>query len=154
MAAGMPKIKVQFVIDADGIMRIKAMEERSGTETEIQIKSQYGISEEEMGKMLMDSIKNAEQDMKTKGIVDAKNEGSALMLSAKKFIKQNEEILSQEEVTQLQEFMKVLDTEINAENKDAIHSAIDKLNTYSAPLAERAMDFNINKALKGKDLSE
>ena len=153
MPAGIPKIKVEFVIDADGIMRIKAMEERSGTKTEIQIKSQYGISEEEMGKMLIESIKNAESDMKVKGIVDAKNEGSALMLSAHKFIRQNTEILTEEEQAKLKSLMKVLDTTISTEDKDAIHLAIDKLNTYSAPLAERAMDYNINKALKGQNLT-
>jgi len=154
MPAGIPKIKVQFVVDADGIMRIKAMEERSGTETEIQIKSQYGISEDEMGKMLMESIKHAKDDMVVKALVDAKNEGNALIFSAKKFIEQNEEILTKEEITTMQAQMADLEEVLASNDKDVIHSKIAVLNDYSAPLAEMALDHNISQALKGKSMEK
>ena len=154
MPAGIPKIKVQFVVDADGIVRIKAMEERSGTETEIQIKSQYGISEDEMGKMLMESIKHAKDDMVVKALVDAKNEGNALIFSAKKFIEQNEEILTKEEITTMQAQMADLEEVLASNDKDVIHSKIAVLNDYSAPLAEMALDHNISQALKGKSMEK
>jgi len=154
MPAGIPKIKVQFVVDADGIMRIKAMEERSGTETEIQIKSQYGISEDEMGKMLMESIKHAKDDMVVKALVDAKNEGNALIFSAKKFIEQNEEILTKEEITTMQAQMADLEEVLASNDKDVIHSKIAVLNDYSSPLAEKALDHNISQALKGKSMEK
>ena len=82
MPAGIPKLQIQFILDADGILRVKAIEERSGTETEVEMRSQYGISEEEMGRMLMESIKNAESDMKTKQLIDAKTEANALLHAA------------------------------------------------------------------------
>ncbi|MEO1438399.1 MAG: Fe-S protein assembly chaperone HscA, partial [Bacteroidota bacterium] len=60
MAAGMPKIEIHFILDADGILTVRAKELRSGVEQSIKVRSQYGISEEEMAKMLIDSIQNAE----------------------------------------------------------------------------------------------
>ena len=152
MPAGIPKIKVHFIIDADGIIKIKAEEERTNTQTEITIKSQYGISEDEMGKMLIDSIKNAKTDMVTKALVDAKNEGSALIFSAEKFIVQNEAILNSEEISTLQNQMQDLKSVLSSEDKDVIYSKITILNEYSEPLAEKAMNYNISQAMKGKSL--
>ena len=98
MQAGIPKLQIQFILDADGILNVKAKEERSGTATEVQIKSQYGISEEEMGRMLIDSIQNAEADIKVKQLIDARTEASSLVLAAKKFVEQNTSILSGDEI--------------------------------------------------------
>lgn len=152
MPAGIPKIKVHFIIDADGILKVRALEERSSKETSIAIKSQYGISEEEMGKMLIESIKNAEGDMQAKALREAVNEGNSLLLSVNKFIKQNENILNQEETAQLITLADALKKSISAKDKDRINNSIQQLNAYSAPLAQRAMDTVLAEALKGKKL--
>jgi len=152
MAAGIPKIKVHFILDADGILRVRAMEERSGTETEVTITSQYGISEEEMGRMLIDSMKNAESDMKIKALLEARNEARSIILSSDKFIKQNEEILTEAEQTKLIELVNDLRTVTEQEDKDKINTSMQILNEFSAPLAERAMNYNIKKALSGKTI--
>ena len=152
MAAGIPKILVKFILDADGILKVIAKEERSGKETEVTITSQYGISEEEMGRMLIDSLQNAESDMKIKALLEAKNEGNSIVLSGNKFIKQNAEILSEDETQKLNVFIKELKESIDKEDKDIINSAMKNLNDYSAPLAERAMNHNIKKALSGKTI--
>jgi len=153
MPAGIPKVTVQFVIDADGILKVKALEERSNTETEVVMTSQYGISEEEMGKMLLESLKNAEQDMKVKALVDARNEANALILSAKKFVVQNQEILTSSELTQIDESVKELESLLKTDDKDAIQNHMQSFNEFTRPLAERAMDHNLSAALKGKNLS-
>ena len=150
MPAGIPKIKVHFIIDADGILRVKALEERSGKETEIEIKSQYGISESEMGKMLLDSLKNAETDMKIKALKEAINEAESLILSAGKFIDQNKDILDSGEIETLNEMIKNLKSSIQTEDKDQINLDMKTLNEYSAPLAQKAMDKVLAEALKGK----
>jgi molecular chaperone HscA len=152
MAAGIPKILVQFILDADGILKVRAVEERSGKETEVTITSQYGISEEEMGKMLIDSLQNAESDMKIKALLEAKNEANSIVLSANKFIKQNSEILTEEEILRLQNDIEKLESAIEKADKDGINLAMKNLNDYSAPLAERAMNYNIKKALSGKTI--
>ena len=77
MPAGIPKIEIQFLLDADGILKVKAAEQRSGQATEIQIKPSYGISEEEMALMLIDSMKNAESDMAQRVLLEARNEANS-----------------------------------------------------------------------------
>ena len=97
MPAGLPKIEIHFILNADGILKVKAQELRSKVEQEIEIRSQYGLSDEEMAKMLIDSIQNAEKDMNIRGLLEARNEANNILLSADKFLKQNESILSEEE---------------------------------------------------------
>jgi molecular chaperone HscA len=151
MPAGIPKIAIHFIIDADGILKVKAMEERSNTETEIEIKSQYGLSEEEMAKMLLDSIKNAEADMTIKALIESQTEGRNVVFATNKFIKQNEWLTSAE-LTSIETLKGKLQTAIDAGIKNDIEAALEKLNQYSRPLAEKALDINVSKALKGKDL--
>jgi len=150
MPAGLPKIEIQFILNADGILKVKAKELRSNVETEIEIKSQYSLSEEEMAKMLIDSIQNAEADMKIRGLLEARNEANNILLSSDKFLQQNEEILSAEEKAETLSLIENLRKSVNEDDKDAINKAMDDLNTFTSPLAHRAMDVNIQKAMQGK----
>ena len=152
MAAGMPKIEVKFVLDADGILTVKAEELRSNTETQIEIKSTYGISEEEMAKMLLDSIKNAESDVKIKAIVEARNEGQNIVLASARFIKQNEAILSEVEIAEINKLNQSLKAAIETDDKDLMNLKMETLNQYTTPLAERAMDHTIKESLEGKKI--
>lgn len=149
MPAGLPKIDIRFMLNADGILKVKAGELRSGTEQEIEIKPSYGISEEDMALMLIQSIQNAQNDLQTRALIEARNEANIIILSADKFISQNGEILSNEEIEQIRKLVGRLSEAVNGQDKDLINSSMDELNTYTTPLAHRAMDFNIGKAIKG-----
>ena len=152
MAAGIPQIEIHFYLDADGILRVKAQELRSGTEQAITIRSQYGISEEEMGKMLLDSIQNAREDMAARALLEARNEGNSLLSASAKFIQQNREWLSAEQITDIESRTEKLRATVAGTDKDAINAAMQELNTYSRPLAEIAMDHTIASAMKGKSI--
>lgn len=152
MPAGIPKIQIDFLVDADGILKVKAKELRSGTEQSIVIKSQYGISEEDMAKMLIDSLTHAESDMKMKGLLEARNEANSVRLSSDKFLVQNADILSADEITKTKALISDLQKEIDQGTKDSINNALAQLNEFTEPLAHRAMDHNIEVALKGKKL--
>ncbi len=152
MPAGIPKIAIHFIIDADGILKVKALEERSGVETSVEIRSQYGVSEEEMALMLLESLKNAESDMKARALLEAKIEAKNVLLSADKFMKNNKSILSPEEMQQTQLLTLQLKVAVEGTDKDLINDALHQLNTYTHPLAHRAMDHNIANAMKGKKL--
>ena len=152
MAAGLPKIQIQFILDADGILRVKALEERSGVEQEVEIRSQYGISEEEMAKMLIASIQNAKEDVAIRGLLEARNEANNIILSSKRFVKQNESILTKEEIQKTQELTKALQKTVDGEDKDKINTAMETLNNFTNPLAHRAMDTAIIDAMKGKKI--
>jgi len=149
MVAGFPKIEVQFMLDADGILTVKAKELRSDIETSVEIKSTYGISEEEMALMLIESIRNAEKDMSRRALLEAINEANNIILATEKFLVQNNEILITEENGQINMLKDKLKDSLKAGTKDDIESAMKSLNDYSAPIAHRALDINIQKALKG-----
>lgn len=152
MPAGLPKIQVQFILDADGILTVKALEERSGKHTQIEIKSQYGISEEEMAKMLLDSIQNAKEDMNKKALIEAQTEARNILLSTDKFIIQNEEVLDPEEKVMLTDFREKLAKVTEKSDKDAIEKVMHDLNEYARPLAQRSLDHNISESLYGKEI--
>ncbi len=152
MAAGMPKIDIKFILDADGILRVKASELRSNIETEVEIKSQYGISEEEMALMLMSSIQNAKSDMEKRSLIEAQTEAQNVILHGRKFITQNIDHITSEEKEQLEEYISQLESENANGTKDTINVAMETLNNYSRPIAERVMDINIAEALKGKGM--
>lgn len=152
MPAGIPKIEIHFIVNADGILKVRAKETRSDTKTEVVIKSQYGVSEEEMARMLLDSIQNAESDMKIKVLLEARNEAANILLGVDRFVEQNEGLLSEEQSTTLTTLRAKLDDAKNGEDKDLINLAIQKLNEFTSPLAHLAMDKAIQEAMKGKHL--
>lgn len=153
MPAGIPQIEIQFYLDADGILRVKAMEHRSGQSQSVTIKSQYGISEEEMAEMLIDSLSNAETDMKNRALVEARNEANNVLLSTKKFLEQNASWLEAKQVTDIEAYAAKLATAVAGEDKDAINSRLDELNQFTAPLAHEALDRNVAAAIKGDGIS-
>jgi len=149
MVAGMPKIEIAFILDADGILTVRAKELRSNKATQVEIKSAYGISEEEMALMLLDSIRNAEKDMSQRSIKEAIVEANMVLNATDKFVKQNVDIFSESEIITLAAKAEMLQNMVKQEEKDKILSAMDELNNYSRPLAERAMDRAVALALKG-----
>ncbi|MBX2892390.1 MAG: molecular chaperone DnaK [Saprospiraceae bacterium] len=150
MPAGLPKIDIQFILNADGILFVRARELRSNLEQHIEIRPTYGISEEEMALMLLDSIQNAQTDMQSRSLLEARNEANNLLLSGDKFLQQHNEILSESEKATTQALLKALREATKGEDKDAIHRAIEELNEYTAPLAHRALDATIRQAMRGK----
>lgn len=153
MPAGLPKIDIAFYLDADGILRVKAKELRSNVEQEVTMKASYGLSEEEMALMLLDSIQNAAQDLQIRSLLEARNEANNIILSAEKFVKQNEAILTPEEIAETLRLTSVLRGAVAGDNKDAINTAMADLNEYTTPLAHRAMDVNIAEAMRGKKIA-
>lgn len=149
MAAGIPKIEVSFILDADGILTVRAKELRSNVETSVEIKSTYGISEEEMALMLIDSIKNAEEDVKKRALLESINEANNVTLATDKFLIQNQTILTAEEIETTTSLNEALKSSVKSGTKDDIEAAMKRLNDYSTPLAHKALDINIGEALKG-----
>ena len=154
MPAGLPKIDIQFMINADGILTVRARELRSGVEQEIDIRPTYGIDEEAMAKMLLDSIAHAKEDMRVRGFVEARNEANNLLSAGDKFLHQNDSILSEEEKHTTKSLLTALLEATKTEDKDVIHRAIETLNAYTTPLAHRALDHSIQTAMRGKAMSE
>jgi molecular chaperone HscA len=150
MPAGLPKVEISFLINADGILAVTAKELRSGVMQSIEVKPQYGLTDAEVEKMLMDSIHHAKEDMQLRALVEAQTEGKILENAAKTFIEKNEQYLSEEEIASTKQALNKLEEKIHIGNKDEIQAAIEHLNNLTRPFAERLMDEAISSAMKGK----
>ncbi|MEJ6613196.1 MAG: Fe-S protein assembly chaperone HscA [Saprospiraceae bacterium] len=148
MPAGIPKIEIKFILDADGILTVKATELRSNVETQMEIRSAYGISKEDMARMLIDSLQNAESDMQTKGLLESINEANNILLAAQRFIEQNKDALTVEQISKINLLKEDLLATTQGDSKDVIEASMQAMNLYTAPLAHEALDRNIGKALK------
>lgn len=152
MPAGLPKVEVSFMLDADGILQVGAKELRSGTEQNVIVRPQYGLTDQDVERMLMESLENAESDMQHRALIEAKTEAEQLIYATERFIDNNAAILSENEVSTTQKLVEALKTEISNKVKDRILAAQDELNEYTRPFAERAMDAAVGNALKGKKI--
>ena len=152
MPAGLPKVEISFLVNADGILLVRAKELRSGVEQSIEVKPQYGLSDEEVERMLLDSITHAKEDIATRSLVEAQTEGKQILDTTENFIVKNQSLLTEEEIKITRAAMNDLTAFMNGSDKDQIHAAIEKLNDLSRPFAERVMDIAISTAMKGKKI--
>ncbi len=150
MPAGMPKVEVSFLINADGILKVNAKELRSGVEQAIEVKPQYGLSDEDVEKMLLDSMTHAKEDMQNRALAEARTEGEQLLQTTEKFIQKNISSLTQEEIIATSQAMQALQLSIDMNDKNLIQTKTEELNNISRPYAERVMDEAVSKAMKGK----
>ena len=153
MPAGLPKVEISFLINADGILIVKAKELRSGVEQGIEVQPQYGLTDQQVEKMLLESITHAKDDIATRALLEARTEGEQLLETTEKFIQKNSKKLSSEELVTTAEAMQALQLALTMEDKDLVHSKIEELNNLSRPYAERIMDEAVSKAMKGKAIS-
>jgi molecular chaperone HscA len=152
MPAGFPKVEVSFLINADGILIVKAKELRSGVEQIIEVKPQYGLTDDEVEKMLLASVTHAKDDIKIRALLEARTEAALLIQTTEKFIEKNAAYLDEGEIERTQKTIKELEQIILSEDKDAIHSKIEQLNDISRPYAERIMDIAISTSMRGKKI--
>src|SRR4051812_28432535 len=155
MAAGIPRVEVKFLIDANGILHVSAREQRSGKEAEIQVQPSYGLTDEQVEGMILDSFDNAEEDFRRRQLIEARNEAATIVAAldkAKKSAAWGQ--LTSDEKKQIAKLEKAL-TAVNAEDDyQAIRKAIDALNQCTMRLAELMMDSAVSSALKGKNMDE
>ena len=154
MPAGLPKVDVQFLINADGILQVRAKELRTGLTQSIEIKPQYGLTDAEVEQRLMDSITYAKEDIATRALVEAKTEAEQILSVTEKFMSKNIALLTKEELMQTAEAMQALQLAITMEDKNLIQGKTEALNELTRPFAERVMDQAISGALKGKGIME
>ena len=152
MPAGLPKVEVSFLLNADGILVVKAKELRSGVAQSIEVRSQLDLTDDTLEKMLLDSITNAKEDIATRALVEARTEGEQLLSTTEKFIQKNSSLLSSDELVLSASAMQALQLALTMNDKDLIHTKIEELNELSRPYAERVMDSVVSNAMKGKTI--
>ncbi len=152
MPAGLPKVEVTFLIDADGILKVSAKELRSGIEQSIDVKPQYGLTDEQVESMLWDSLSHAKEDIGTRALVEATTEAEQMLATTEKFLHKHHELLTNEEIEITKASMQELMIAINEKDKNKIQQCTESLNEISRPYAERVMDAAIKDAMRGKKI--
>jgi Fe-S protein assembly chaperone HscA len=153
MPAGLPRIEVRFLIDANGIMHVSAREQRSGKEAEIQVQPSYGLTDEQVENMILDSFDNAEQDLAERQLVEARNEAETILAALLKG-RQNPawSLLSMTEQLRVDELERSLRVAMGGSDYHHIRRVIDELNQATMRLAELMMDAAVGGALRGKTM--
>jgi molecular chaperone DnaK len=153
MSAGMPRIEVKFLIDANGIMQVSAREQRSGKEAEIEVQPSYGLTDEQVEGMILDSIEQAEEDFRQRQIIEARNEAQTIVAALEKAKKTPAwGQLTTGEKQRIAKLERALRETEKSEDYQAIRKAIDALNQGTMRLAEMMMDGAVSTALKGKTM--
>jgi Fe-S protein assembly chaperone HscA len=155
MSAGMPRIEVKFLIDANGILHVSAREQRSGKEAEIQVQPSYGLTDAQVEGMILDSFDNAEEDFRRRQVIEARNEAETILAALDKGKKSAAwGQLTTDEKKQIAKMEKALVAVKAEDDYQAIRKAIDALNQGTTRLAELMMDSAVSTALKGKNMDE
>lgn len=150
MPAGFPKVDINFRLNADGILTVEAVELRSGVKQEVEVKPTYGLTDQEVEKMLIDSIKNAKEDVNQRMLIESRTEGEQMIYTVERFFAKNKEHVTDQELADTNKLLETLKTALTSGEKDQIHLAIDELNEFTRPFAERLMNVAISTAMKGK----
>ncbi len=155
MPAGLPRIEVKFLIDANGILHVSAREQRSGKEAEIAVQPTYGLTDEQVESMILESFDYAEDDFAKRQVIEARNEADTILTALDKGRRSDAwSLLSDDEKVEIDEIESVLRTDKETSDYKAIRTAIDALNKATTRLAELMMDSAVTSALKGKDMAK
>lgn len=152
MPAGLPKVDINFLLNADGILTVQAVELRSGVKQEIEITPSFGLTDDTVEKMLVDSITYAKSDVAQRMLIEARSEGEQLVYTVERFLTKNGEVLTAEEIKETVIYVDALKEALQSGDKDLILKKADELNEFTRPFAERLMDIAVGKAMKGKSI--
>ena len=153
MPAGLPRIEVKFLIDANGIMHVSARELRSGKEAEIEVQPSYGLTDQQVENMILESFDYAEDDFQKRQVIEARNEAETILAAMEKGRKNPAwGELSSLERTNIGKLESALRAVMKEDDYQAIRKAVDTLNQGTMRLAEMMMESAVGAALKGKTM--
>jgi molecular chaperone DnaK (HSP70) len=155
MPAGIPRVEVKFLIDANGILHVSAREQRSGKEAETEVQPSYGLTDEQVESMILDSFDSAEEDFRQRQLIEARNEAGTIMAALEKGKRSPAwRQLNSDEKKRIAKMEKSLHAVKGEDDYQAIRDAIDALNQGTMRLAELMMDTAVSTALKGKTMDQ
>ncbi len=153
MTAGMPRIEVKFLIDANGILHVSAREQRSGKQAEIEVKPTYGLTDEQVETMILDSFDNAEEDFRQRQLIEARNEAENILIAVDKApLSPAWKLLNPVEVSRIRETRHTLEEARCGDDYHAIRDAIAALDYATRNFAELQMDVAVSSVMKGKTM--
>ena len=152
MPAGLPKVDVNFLLNADGILQVEAIELRSNTRQQVEIKPQYGLTDEQVEQMLLDSLVNAKDDVAARLLIEARTAAEQLLYQVDSFTRKNRQHLTAAELATTETQVATVRTALAGTDRDPILKAMDELDELTRPYAERVMNISIQQAMAGKKI--
>ena len=157
LPAAVPRIEVTFMLDANGILNVTARDIRTGEAQSIEVKPSYGLSEQEVERMIHESYVFAQQDIKERQRIEALTEADSILRATDKALARAAEaqgLVTADELEGIRRAVAELKQTMAGDDHRTIRQAIEALNKASYPLAERLMDHTLQEALKDKKLSQ
>jgi molecular chaperone DnaK (HSP70) len=154
MPAGMPKIEVTFLIDANGILQVQAKELRTGKQASIEVKPTYGLSEAEVARMVEDSYTHAETDVNARLLIETQTEADTVMNHVRRALGQGAELLGADERARIDRALRELGAARTGSDRDLIRERTIALNQATERMAEILMDKALRDALASKRAEE
>jgi len=154
MSAGLPRIEVKFLIDANGILHVSAREQRSGKEAEIEVKPTYGLTDEQVESMILESFDYAEADFQERQLIEARNEADTILSAVEKAPKHPAwQQLTDEERAQIGLLKEELFVLKQGDDLKALRAGTEALDKATRRFAELMMDSAVSSAIKGETMS-
>jgi molecular chaperone DnaK/molecular chaperone HscA len=153
MVAGLPRIEVKFLIDANGILHVSAREQRSGQAAEVAVKPTYGLTDEQVETMILSSFDNAEADIQERQVIEAKNEAETILAAVTKGrTHQAWQELSSDEIATIEAAEDELKASVKGGDYKIIRQGIERLDKATRRFAELMMDSAVSGAMTGKTM--
>ncbi len=152
MAAGAARIRVTFTVDADGLLSVAALEQHSAVQANITVKPSYGLSDDQIATMLQDSFKTAEQDIKTRALVEARVDADRMWLATQSALQADGDLLSEEERSHIKNLMATTLEAKKLEEAAAVEAATEALAKGTEAFAAQRMNRGIQNALSGQHI--
>jgi molecular chaperone DnaK (HSP70) len=160
MPAGLPRIEVRFQIDANGILSVSAKELRTDVEQTIDVKPSYGLTDEQVERMLIESFEHAEADFEARLLIEARNEAENVVQATEKSLRRSDfaqlagREVSASEMASIEAAMAALKMAVAATDREVIHKKTHALNDATRHLAEVMMNNSVREALAGKSVED
>ncbi len=152
--AGVPRVEVTFMIDANGILNVSATDLRTGLERSLEVKPSYGLTDEEVERLLEESIDFAEEDIEQRLLIEARTEADTVLHATDKALSQNASFLQEGEEEQIAQVVQKVREACAGDDYDLIRDLTEELSQVTTPFAQRIMDSSIQEALGEKQLSD
>ena len=154
LPAGVPRIEVTFLIDANGILNVKATDMRTGQSQSIEVKPSYGLSDNEVERMIEESFKFAQEDVNARRLIDSRLDAGALIATTEKSLVEGATLIPQEAVVAVRKALSALIDAKDGNDPKAIRTRMAELEQAAKPLSVALLDDSLKRGLQGKKVSE
>ncbi|MBQ0132751.1 MAG: Hsp70 family protein, partial [Comamonas sp.] len=152
MAAGAARIRVSFTVDADGLLSVHAKEQTSGVEAQIDVKPSYGLSDDQVTKMLQDGFATAHEDMKVRALVEARVDADRMLLATQSALAADSDLLQASALSEIEAHMDLLRAKLGSDDAAEIEATTQGLAKATEAFAALRMNRGIREALAGKNV--